>query len=51
MESLLRMAWARCSTVSANNNGDNGHPCLVPFLILNGSEDSPLAVTLADGLE
>uniref|UniRef100_A0A8C5RT48 Uncharacterized protein n=1 Tax=Laticauda laticaudata TaxID=8630 RepID=A0A8C5RT48_LATLA len=35
------------SKVNTNNKGDRGHPCLVPFLILIRSVNSPSIITFA----
>lgn len=51
MDLLWRIAWARCSIVIAKRRGDRGQSCLVPLLISNVSECTPLAVTFAEGLK
>lgn len=37
---LFRMEAARGSTHNANNKGDSGHPCLVPFVIVKDVESA-----------
>ena len=41
---------ARTSRTMLNNNGENGHPCLVPDLRGNASNFSPLRIMFAVGL-
>lgn len=39
------------SREKANNRGDKGHPCLVPFVIGKGLDKTPFAFTCAVGVE
>lgn len=38
------------SSVKMKLRGVKGHPCCVPFLIVNGNERTPLALTCAEGI-
>lgn len=42
---LFRIEAARGSTQSANNKGDSGHPCLVPFVTEKGVESAKGVLT------
>lgn len=44
-----RRSWARGSIASANNNGESGQPCLMPWWIAKGLEMVPLFLNLAKG--
>ena len=48
-DSSWRMAAASGSINSANNSGESGHPCLVPWSDVKHCEVIPLVITDAVG--